>query len=113
MKRLRLLSLVAAGLVAGGVLVTTQLASAATNLVTNPGFESGLAGWSCSGGSTVGSPVHSGAAALSGAVSNSDTAQCTQDVAVVSGAQYTLTAWGQGNYVLPRVTGRCLRGAAR
>ena len=105
MKRLRLLSLVAAGLVAGGVLMTTQLASAATNLVTNPGFESGLAGWSCSGGSTVGSPVHSGAAALSGAVSNSDTAQCTQDVAVVSGAQYTLTAWVQGNYVYLGVTG--------
>jgi chitodextrinase len=105
MKRLRLLSLVAAGLVAGGVLSTTQLASAATNLVTNPGFESGLSGWACSGGSTVGSPVHGGAAALSGAVSNSDTAQCTQNVAVVSGAQYTLSAWVQGNYVYLGVTG--------
>jgi hypothetical protein len=105
MKRLRLLSVVAAGLMVGGVLITTQLASAATNLVTNPGFESGLAGWSCSGGSTVGSPVHGGAAALSGAVSNSDTAQCTQNVSVVSGAQYTLSAWVQGSYVYLGVTG--------
>jgi chitodextrinase len=105
MRRLRLISLGVAGLLAGGVLVTTQLASAATNLVTNPGFESGLSGWSCSGGSTVSSPVHSGAAALSGAVSNSDNAQCTQNVAVVSGAQYTLSAWVQGNYVYLGVTG--------
>jgi hypothetical protein len=105
MKRLRAISLGVAGLLAGGVLVTTQVASAATNLVTNPGFESGLSGWSCSLGSTVGSPVHSGAAALAGAASNSDNAQCTQDVAVVSGAQYTLSAWVQGNYVFLGVTG--------
>ncbi len=71
MKNLRLISLGVASLLAGGVLMTAQLASAATNLVANPGFESGLSGWSCSGGSTVGSPVHGGAAALSGAVSNS------------------------------------------
>src|SRR2546421_9107954 len=105
MRRLRAISLGVAGLLAGGVLMTTQVASAATNLVTNPGFESGLSGWSCSLGSTVGSPVHSGAAALAGAVSNSDTAQCTQNVAVVSGAQYTLSAWVQGNYVYLGVTG--------
>jgi hypothetical protein len=105
MKAVRILSLAAAGLLAGGVLITTQLASAATNLVSNPGFESGLAGWSCSGGSTVGSPVHSGSAALAGAVSSSDTAQCTQNVSVVSGSAYTLTAWVQGNYVYLGVTG--------
>ncbi|OLB79652.1 MAG: hypothetical protein AUI14_09665 [Actinobacteria bacterium 13_2_20CM_2_71_6] len=105
MKRLRLISLGLAGLLAGGVLVTAQLASAATNLVANPGFESGLSNWTCSGGSAVSSPVHSGTGALSGAVSNSDTAQCTQNVAVVSGAQYTLSAWVQGNYVYLGVTG--------
>jgi hypothetical protein len=105
MKAVRILSLAAAGLLAGGVLISTQLASAATNLVGNPGFESGLAGWSCSGGATVGSPVHSGSAALSGAVSSSDTAQCTQNVAVVAGSQYTLSAWVQGNYVYLGVTG--------
>src|SRR5256714_6423705 len=105
MKAVRILSLAAAGLIASGVLISTQLASAATNLVSNPGFESGLAGLSCSGSSTVGSPVHGGSAALSGAVSSGDNAQCTQNVAVVSGAQYTLSAWVQGNYVYLGVTG--------
>src|SRR2546421_1615084 len=103
--RLGLATLAVTGLVAGAVLGIAQLASAATNLVTNPGFESGLTGWSCSAGKTVSAPVHSGAAALEGAASNSDTAQCTQDVAVVSGQQYTLSAWVQGNYVYLGVTG--------
>jgi hypothetical protein len=103
--RLGLAGLAVAGLVAAAVLVTAQLAAAATNLVTNPGFESGLSGWSCSNGSTVSSPVHSGAAALAGAANNSDNAQCTQNVAVVSGQQYTLSAWVQGNYVYLGVTG--------
>src|SRR5215813_5591965 len=94
--RLGLSVLAVVGLATGGVLVGATLASAATNLVTNPGFESGLSGWSCSLGRTVASPVHSGAAALEGQVSNSDTAQCTQNVAVVSGQQYTLSAWVQG-----------------
>ncbi len=103
--RLGLAGLAVAGLVAAAVLVTAQLAAAATNLVTNPGFESGLSGWACSNGSTVSSPVHSGAAALAGAANNSDNAQCTQNVAVVSGQQYTLSAWVQGNYVYLGVTG--------
>src|SRR5829696_4856321 len=81
--RLHLVALVAVVLVTA-VVVVAQLAPAANNLVVNPGFESGLSGWSCSGGSTVGSPVHGGAAALTGAVSSNDTAQCTQNVAVVS-----------------------------
>src|SRR6266536_1345709 len=104
-KRFGLASLAVAGLVAAGILMTAQLASAATNLVINPGFESGLSGWTCSNGSTVSSPVHSGAAALAGAANNSDNAQCTQNVAVVSGQQYTLSAWVQGNYVYLGVTG--------
>src|SRR6266545_409362 len=52
MKRLRALSLGVAGLLAGGVLLTASIATAATNLVTNPGFESGLSGWACSSGCT-------------------------------------------------------------
>ncbi len=42
----------AAGLLAvAGVAIGTQSASAATNLVTNPGFETGtLSDWSCSQG---------------------------------------------------------------
>src|SRR6266511_554909 len=53
-------------------------ASAADNLVTNPGFESGLAGWSCH---------------------NVSNAQCTQTVAVQPSSAYTLSAWVRGNYV--------------
>src|SRR5689334_15767756 len=104
-KRLGLSVLTVLGLAAAGFVATTQLASAAANLVTNPGFESGLSGWTCSNGSTVGSPVHSGAAALAGAANNSDTAQCTQNIPVVSGQRYTLSAWVQGNYVYLGVTG--------
>ncbi|HEY2791459.1 MAG TPA: fibronectin type III domain-containing protein [Micromonosporaceae bacterium] len=86
--------------------LTPSAASAATNLLTNPGFETGdLSGWSCNLGSNVTSPVHSGSHALAGAASNSDDAQCTQNVAVVSGSQYTLSAYVEGNYVYLGVTG--------
>src|SRR3954463_3042959 len=72
----------------------------AANLLTNPGFESGsLSGWSCSGGSVVSSPTHSGGFALNGAVSGSDFAQCSQTVAVQPGTAYTLSAWVRGSYV--------------
>src|ERR1700760_4605621 len=61
-------------------------AAASSNLLTNPGFESGLSGWTCSAASgvdgVVTSPVHSGAGALAGAASSSDDAQCTQQVSV-------------------------------
>ena len=43
--------------------------------------------------------------ASQGAASTSDDAQCTQNVSVVSGSQYTLSAWVQGNYVFLGVTG--------
>jgi hypothetical protein len=107
MRRLRLIPLAgAAVLVAGTVLFTTQLASAATNLVANPGFENGnLSGWSCSQGSVTTSAPHTGTYALAGGATSSDTAQCAQNVAVVSGAQYTLSAWVKGNYVYLGVTG--------
>jgi len=57
---------VAAVLVAAAMAVAWAAlpAAAAVNLVTNPGFESGLTGWSCQNGSTVTSPVHSGSSAL-------------------------------------------------
>jgi Carbohydrate binding domain/Fibronectin type III domain len=83
-------------------LAGARLASAAaTNLVTNPGFETGtLSGWNCSPlGSVVTTPVHSGSYALSGAASNSDDAQCSQTVSVQAGASYSLSAWVEGNYV--------------
>lgn len=106
--RTRTIALACATLLAGALaaVLPSSPGSAASNLVTNPGFETGdLTGWSCSLGSNVGSPVHSGSHALAGAVSNSDDAQCSQNVAVVSGSQYTLSAYVQGNYVYLGVTG--------
>jgi chitinase len=76
-------------------------AAAATNLLANPGFETGsLSGWTCSAtGSVTGSPVHSGAHALAGAASSSDDAQCAQKVTVQPNSSYTLSGWVQGSYV--------------
>ncbi|GAA1113913.1 MULTISPECIES: chitinase [Streptomyces violaceusniger group] len=74
---------------------------AAANLAQNPGFESGLSGWTCSAGSgtTVASPVHSGSAALKATPAGSDNARCAQTVAVKPNSSYTLSAWVQGSYV--------------
>jgi Carbohydrate binding domain/Glycosyl hydrolases family 18 len=88
-----LITALAAGLTFGS-------ASAATNLLANPGFESGTTGWSCSPlDTTATSPVHSGTHALSGAASNSDDAQCSQAVSVQPSTSYTLTGYVEGNYV--------------
>ena len=106
LSRTRKIALACAALLAGAVLTTATTASAATNLVTNPGFETGdLTGWSCSLGSVVTTPVHSGTHSLQGAASSSDDAQCTQNIAVVSGSQYTLSAYVEGAYVYLGVTG--------
>jgi chitinase len=90
------------------LLVVLALATpaSAANLLTNAGFESGsLSGWSCTGGSVVGSPVHSGSYALAATATASDTAQCTQTVAVVPNTAYTVSAWVRGNPVYLGVTG--------
>lgn len=80
--------------------------AAATNLVADPGFETGsLAPWSCSGGSVVSSPVHSGSYALAGAASGSDDAQCAQTVSVAPNSSYTLSAYVEGAYVYLGATG--------
>src|SRR5215472_9709194 len=82
-------------------LAGVPVATAAANLVTNPGFEtSTLSGWNCSPlASAVTTPVHSGSYALSGAANNSDNAQCSQAISVQPGASYSLSAWVEGNYV--------------
>ncbi|MGH3121370.1 MAG: fibronectin type III domain-containing protein, partial [Streptosporangiaceae bacterium] len=82
-------------------------AYAASNLLTNPGFETGtLSGWTCPAADHVtGSPVHSGSDALAGAASASDDAQCTQTVSVQPSSAYTLTGWVQGSYVFLGDTG--------
>ncbi|MFF0723315.1 chitinase [Streptomyces sp. NPDC004134] len=90
---------------AGGLLATllgAPLATAAEpNLVQNPGFESGLSGWTCSGaaGTTVASPVHAGTAALRATPAGQDNARCSQSVAVKPNSAYELSAWVQGSYV--------------
>ncbi len=109
-RQAKLLALGAASALAAGTLATLagNASAADTNLIANPGFESGALGaWSCSAGtgSVAGSPVHTGSYALKGAASSSDTAQCSQTVAVKPNTKYTLSAWVQGNYVYLGATG--------
>ncbi|WP_394298364.1 chitinase [Streptomyces rimosus] len=76
-------------------------AAADVNNAKNPGFESGLSGWTCSAGagSTVSSPVHGGTSALKATPSGTDQAKCSQTVAVKPNSTYTLSAYVQGSYV--------------
>ncbi|MGZ0149255.1 chitinase [Kribbella sp. WER1] len=81
-------------------------ASAATNLVTNAGFESGtLSGWNCPAGGVTTSDPHAGSYALSATPSSSDIAQCTQSIAVQPNTAYTLSAWVKGSNVYLGVDG--------
>ncbi|WP_282202418.1 chitinase [Kitasatospora fiedleri] len=84
-----------------GLALSAGGASAAVgNLVTNGGFDSGLAGWSCTGTTAaVSTPVHSGTGALSATPGAGDTAECTQTVSVLPNTAYTLNGWVQGQYV--------------
>jgi len=77
------------------------------NLVANPGFETGaLAPWNCSPlDGVVSGRAHGGTFALSAAASSSDTAQCSQTIAVLPGHAYTLSAWVQGSYAFIGVNG--------
>ncbi|MDV9168691.1 carbohydrate binding domain-containing protein [Streptomyces sp. W16] len=106
--RRRLLALLGtAALAMAGAIALPGTAQAA-NVLTNPGFESGsLSPWSCTGnlGSVVSSPVHGGSKALAGAVSSSDTAQCSQTVAVQPNTAYSLSGWVRGSYVYLGVNG--------
>jgi chitinase len=80
---------------------------AASNLVTNPGFETGtLASWSCDpGDAVIASPVHSGSHALQMNPSNSTTGQCTQTISVQANAAYTLSAFVDGPYAYLGIIG--------
>ncbi len=103
----RRLAVAAAGGLLAALLGTPVAAGAEPNLVQNPGFESGLSGWTCSGatGTTVGTPVHSGAAALRAAPAGQDHARCTQTVAVQPDSAYELSGWVEGSYVYLGATG--------
>ncbi|MBT2390905.1 glycoside hydrolase family 18 protein [Streptomyces sp. ISL-1] len=88
-----------------GTAGTAQAAD--VNVAKNAGFESGLANWTCSGGSgaTTTSPVHGGASALKATPAGQDNAKCTQTVAVKPNSTYTLSAWVQGGYTYLGATG--------
>ena len=103
-------ALVLAGAAAGfATAVTAAPATAAsTNLLTNPGFETGdLSGWTCDAGTgaVTTTPVHSGSYALAGTPTGSDTAQCAQTVSVQPNTSYTFSGYVEGSYVYLGVTG--------
>ncbi|WP_328865606.1 chitinase [Streptomyces sp. NBC_00304] len=101
----------AVAVVAAGALTVTGLVSTAqaadVNVAKNAGFESGLANWTCSGGSgaTVSSPVHGGTSALKATPAGQDNAQCTQTVVVKPNSTYALSSWVQGGYAYLGVSG--------
>src|SRR5579875_2723700 len=119
MKRSRLLALLsapAAAVVVCGVALTgasgghqassLTAATASTNLLTNPGFESGLSGWTCSAAdSATSGPVHAGSSALAAGATGSDDAQCTQKVSVQPSSTYQLSGYVQGAYAFIGDTG--------
>jgi Carbohydrate binding domain len=95
-----------AALAAAMVAMVVHPAAADTNTIANPGFESGLTGWSCtSTGSVVADHAHSGSSSLAGTPDGQDNAQCTQTVSVAPSTKYTLSAWVNGSYVYLGATG--------
>ncbi|MFI0205495.1 chitinase [Streptomyces sp. NPDC016734] len=86
---------------AGFLAAGPPAAAADADLVHNGGFEAGLDGWNCSGGSgaIVTTPVHGGGSALRATPAGQDNARCSQTVTVKPDSSYTLAAWVQGAYV--------------
>ncbi|MFD4156128.1 chitinase [Streptomyces hydrogenans] len=109
MDRTRPLNLLLAGALAlGGLAALSPAAQAAdSELARNGGFEAGLDGWSCTGGSgtVVPSPVHGGTKALQATPAGSDNAKCSQTITVKPQSTYTLGGWVRGSYVYLGVTG--------
>ena len=81
----------AIGALLATVLTGPTAGAAEPNLLANPGFESGLDDWTCSGGSgtAASGTVHSGTGALEAPPAGQDNARCSQVVAVRPGAEYT------------------------
>ncbi|MFE7132346.1 chitinase [Streptomyces sp. NPDC057638] len=87
-----------AGLSIVGMSGTAQAAD--VNNAKNAGFESGLADWTCSGGTGAGvsTPVRTGTGALKATPAGLDNARCSQTVAVKPNSTYQLSAWTQGGH---------------
>nr|WP_308436983.1 glycoside hydrolase family 18 protein [Streptomyces finlayi] len=88
----------AAALAAIGMATAPTAQAADLNVAKNAGFESGLANWTCTAGTSTTTPVRTGASALKATPAGQDNARCSQVVAVKPGATYTLSAWTQGGY---------------
>ncbi|CAM5433099.1 chitinase [Streptomyces spiroverticillatus] len=91
-------ALTAAALAAIGMATAPTAQAADLNVAKNAGFESGLANWTCTAGTSTTTPVRTGASALKATPAGQDNARCSQVVAVKPGATYTLSAWTQGGY---------------
>ncbi len=104
--RVFLVAVAAAATALAAIVAVMPWASAATNAITNPGFETGnLSGWSCDPSDrVVTGHAHSGTYALAGAAGG-DTAQCTQTLTLVANTAYTLSASVQGAFVFLGVSG--------
>lgn len=78
-----------------------------TNLITNPGFETGnLSSWTCNAGDgVVTSPVHGGTHALQIVPSSSTTGECDQTITVQANHTYTLSAFVNGPFAYIGVQG--------
>ncbi|MCL3995842.1 chitinase [Streptomyces lavenduligriseus] len=99
-RRSVLAALTAVSLAVPGITALSSAARAAdADVAVNGGFESGLTSWTCTAGTTVNSPVHSGSSALQATPAGGDNAQCTQTVTVQPNAQYTLSGYVRGSYV--------------
>ncbi|WP_322481248.1 carbohydrate binding domain-containing protein, partial [Thermogemmatispora sp.] len=113
LRRRFLLMLLSLFLITSGLAVilflhwTSAVLAAGSNLVTNPGFESGnLSGWNCDLGDTVvTAPVHSGNYALQMTPTASTTGQCTQTISVQPNSNYTLSAYVNGPYAYLGISG--------
>ncbi|MFI9553629.1 chitinase [Nonomuraea endophytica] len=99
---MRLRHIAAAAVLALGLTAVSATPALAANILSNPGFESDLASWTCtasSGAQAVTTPVHSGAKALQATPAGSDTGRCQQVISVKPSSSYTLSAWVRGGYV--------------